>query len=285
MNHINRVRRLFGAALFLLFSLGAAFPGFSQTGEDEYDDDEDGDELAAPAPWFSLSAVEHPWSFGLQAGYTHNTLYQGGAEQYRTGEKWEGAGGWTVGLAARYQIFNWLAVHVEPSYTTKNYTWTGGLKARGAHYTDFNNTTNGFVDFPLLANLSAGYGSPERRIRVFANVGFFIGVWAYGNEQGETLILENTSPLFGTIDPLYAYDVAYEFDERRDNRFDGGLLFGLGVQFDVRAFSFIAECRYSYSLSDLQKKYQAVDFSPLMNDTWIVQAGVLFNPGVFFGGN
>jgi hypothetical protein len=279
MKQKPKVKRLCAAALFLLFSLCAASPAFSQAVDDAAE---------ARASRFNLRPAEHPWYFGVSGGWAYNTLYQGGAENYRVNEKWEGANGWTVALVARYQIFNWLAVQAEPSYITKNYKWTGskGTESEAVKYNEFNNTTNGFVDFPLLANLSAGWGSDAKRLRVFANIGAFIGVWAHGSEQGETILLENTNPIFGTPpDPLYAYDTAYEFDDRRDNRFDGGLLFGLGLQLDVRAFSFIAECRYSCSLSDLQnKKYQTASFSPQMNDTWIVQAGVLFNPGIFWGG-
>jgi hypothetical protein len=255
----RQIKRLFGVALFILC---AAAPVFSQSG----------------GSWFDLSPAANPWYFGISGGFTQNSLYQGGAEKYRPKEKWEGVGGVTIALAARYQIFNWLAVQVEPSYITKNYKWTGSAD-------DFNNTSNGFIDFPMLVNLSAGWGAGTGIFRVFANVGGFVGLWAHGSEQGATLILENTNAFYGTSSTLYTYDTAYQFDDTRDNRFDGGLIFGGGIQYDVNAFSVIAEFRYSYSLSDLQKQYQSVDFSPQANDTWMITAGVLFNPGIFFGGN
>jgi hypothetical protein len=265
----------------------ATAPAFAQSA-DAVDaaaaEDNGGAKTSWAHTWFNLNRQEHPWYFGIAVGLTKNTLYQGGAENYRPTQAWEGADGWTIALAARYQVFNWLAVQLESSYMTKNYgyKWVGELAGK-----TFNNTTNGFVDFPLLVNLSAGWGSDAGRLRVFANAGGFVGVWAHGREQGATLILPNTyGNIFGvTMDETYPYDTNYEFDDRRDNRFDGGLLFGGGLQYDTQAFSVIAEFRYSYSLSDLQKPYQTVDFIPRMNNTWIVQAGVLFNPGRFFGEN
>jgi hypothetical protein len=263
-----------------LNALTAATPAFSQN-VDADDGDGDGAKSSWFNAWFDFNMEEHPWYFGISGGFTQNTLYQGGAENYRPTQTWNGAGGVTIALAARYQVFNWLAVQVEPTYTTKNYgyKWTGAYADKA-----FNNTSNGFVDFPLLVNLSAGWGAEEGRVRVFANFGGFVGIWAHGNELGTTLSLESTNPVYGTeTESLYSYDSSYEFDDRRDNRFDGGLIFGGGIQYDLRAFSVIAEFRYAYSLSDLQKQYQTVDFIPRMNSTWMITAGVLFNPGIFFG--
>jgi hypothetical protein len=233
-------------------------------------------------PWFNLKLAEHPWYFGVYGGWTYNTLYQGGAEDYRPTQAWEGAGGWTIGLPVRYQIFNWLGVQAEPSYITKNYTtrWTGDYKDLGE-----NTTTNGFVEVPLLANLSIGLvGNDNARLRLFANAGFFMGVWVYSREQGMAPILADANPLYGTATAAYEYDTLYTFDERRDNRFDAGFLAGFGAQFDVKAFSVFAEGRYNYAFTDLQKQYQKYDFAPQMNDTWSVQAGILINPGLFGGG-
>jgi hypothetical protein len=259
-----------------------ASPAFSQYDDyDDYDDYDEGYDYGGETAWFTLKQVAHPWYFGIIGGFTQNTLYMGGAENYRPTQKWVGSNGGTIALAARYQIFNWLAVQAEPTYITKNYSskWVGVYEGKA-----YDNITNGFVDFPLLVNLSAGWGSGNGVFRVFANVGGFAGFWAHGRGDGVEPVMPNLNPIYGQGDDFYAYDTSYEFDDRRDNRFDGGLLFGGGIQYDTNAFSIIAEFRYSYSLTDLQKKYQSVDFVPQMNDTWMLTAGVLFNPGIFFGG-
>jgi hypothetical protein len=287
----NKMRYKMKLIVLVCTALTATAPAFSQSA-DAADADADAAEDNGGAKtswynaWFNLNRQEHPWYFGIAGGNTRNTLYQGGAENYRPDETWEGDGGWTLSLVARYQIFNWLAVQAEPTYITKNYRWRGKdlLSSTNVKYHEYYWTTNGFIDLPLLVNLSSGWGSDASRIRVFANAGVFIGVWAHGNEHGKIQRIANTSPSYGTVEVLYPYDTDYEFDERRDNRFDGGLLFGGGLQYEVHAFSFIAEFRYSYSLSDLQKQYQSAGFSPQMNNTWIVQVGALFNPGIFFEG-
>jgi hypothetical protein len=256
-----------------LLALMANLPAYAQ---------EQGGEKSRLASWFTVRTVEHPWYFGAYGGWTSNTLYQGGAENYRPTQAWDSGEGWTAGLIARYQIFNWLGVQAEPSYITKNYTtrWTGDYEHLGK-----NTTTNGFVEFPFMANLSIGLiGNDNARLRLFVNAGFFMGAWVYSREQGMAPILQDTNPLYGTSTDTSAYDTPYTFDERRDNRFDAGFLAGFGAQFDFKAFSVFAECRFNYAFTDLQKQYQKYDFAPQMNDTWSVQAGILINPGLF-GGN
>jgi hypothetical protein len=233
---------------------------------------------------FTLKLEEHPWYFGVYGGYAHNTLYQGGAESHRPTQKWEGAGGWTIGLPVRYKVFNWLGVQAEPAFITKNYSFkrTGSVVIQGIT-TDFsefgeNTTTNGFLDFPVMVHLSAAFGGTG--LNLFVNAGAFVGVWLYSTEKGRQHPLTVAIPEYGrTVSDVVDYEESYRFDDRKDNRFDGGLLFGAGLQFDFKAFSFFTEWRYSYSLSDMQKPYQKQNSSPKMNDTWAIQAGVLFKPG------
>jgi hypothetical protein len=222
--------------------------------------------------WFSLKPVEHPWYFGVYGGYANNTLYQGGAENSRPGKTYESGYGWTIGVPVRFQIFDWLAVQAEPVFITKNYGYYSPVF--GTDY--FNQTTNSFVDFPVLVNLSVPLPGING-LRLFVNGGFFLGVWVTSHENGRTLSLSDPRGAY------YEYDEDYEFDERRDSRFDGGLTAGAGVQYEFRWFGVFAEWRYNYSLSDLQKPYQKQDFSPLMNDTWTVQLGIMINPGKIGG--
>jgi hypothetical protein len=231
-------------------------------------------------PWFNLKPVEHPWYFGVSGGWTRNTLYQGGAEDYRPTQEWESGGGWTAALIARYQLFNWLGLQAEPSYITKNYAtrWTGTYQYLGK-----NTTTNGFIEVPLLANLSIGAGDDNARLRLFVNAGFVMGAWVDSREKGRAPILPDTHPLYGSSADTAAYDTVYTFDERRDNRFDAGFLAGFGAQFDLQAFSVFTECRYNYAFTSLQKQYQEHAFAPQMNDTWSVRAGILINPGLLGG--
>jgi hypothetical protein len=228
--------------------------------------------------WWTLDAVEHPWHFGVQAGYVYNTLYQGGAEGHYTTGSWHGGHGWHAALLVRYQIFNWRAVQAEPAYIQKNYRlkWSGAYE----RFNWYNDTTNGFIDFSLLAHLSTALDA-RRRVRLFATGGGFAGVWAHGGDAGLGLAAQSGHPFYGwTTSSVHRYDVDYAFDDERDNRFDGGLLCGLGVQLDREAFSVFLECRLHYGFTDLQKTYQARAFAPKMNDALSILVGVLIRPGV-----
>jgi hypothetical protein len=243
-------------------------------------------QTAPHTPWyrwlgFTLERTEHPWSFGVYGGYDYNTLYQGGAETHRPTETWNRERGFIVGIPVRYRIVPWFALQVEPVFITKNYSSerTGDWAVSG-----YNKTTNGFLDFPVMVNLSLSLG--RSGLSFFANAGAFLGVWLYSHEKGKALTATINIPSFGhpgSSDNVSSesYDTKYEFDDRKDNRLDGGLLIGLGLQCDIQAFSFFTEWRYHYSLTDLQKPYQHYNAPPKMNDTWSVQFGLLCTPGLF----
>jgi hypothetical protein len=55
---------------------------------------------------------------------------------------------------------------------------------------------------------------------------------------------------------------------------------GLGVQYNFKPVSVFIEGRYNYGLTDLHKQMQTNQI-PYINDTWTVNAGVLFNANIF----
>jgi hypothetical protein len=219
--------------------------------------------------WFNMRLVEHPWNIGIYGGYANNNLYQGGAEHSRPGKVWENGHGWTAGLLLRFQIFNWLAAQTEAVFITKNHSYYYHIFANKL----YNYTTNSFVELPVLLNISISPtgGGWATSLRLYVIGGGFLGVWAASHEKGR-----NISPSYKT--PTYQYDKDYDFDNRRDNRFEYGLVVGLGAQYEINMASIFAECRYNHGLSDLQYTYQ-YKLVPQMNSTWTVLLGFLINPG------
>jgi hypothetical protein len=219
--------------------------------------------------WFNLRPAGNPWYVGLYGGYANNNLYQGGAEHSRPGKVWENGHGWTFGILARFQIFNWLAAQTETVFITKNY----GYYYHASGNKLYNDTTNNFVEFPLLLSLSIRPegGGWATGLRLYANAGGFLGVWAASRETGQNLSASSENP-------TYQYDKDYEFDDRRDNRFEYGLAAGAGVQYEINWASVFIEFRYNHGLSDLQQAYQ-YKLVPQMNSTWTVQMGFLVNTG------
>jgi hypothetical protein len=211
-------------------------------------------------------------SVGLEGGWTYNILYTSAG--YRAFTEYEPENGFSLGIPVQYDFFDWLAVRSGFSYIQKNYAYGrtsgfGGMKELRSVW------TNGFIEFPVTARFSFG-GS---RLRGFLNLGGFLGFWAHSSIKG-TSPGWSSNPFDADYVDYVSYDEQVEWDDRRDNRFDAGLLAGAGVQYRLGAFSFYVEGRFNYGLTDLQKDYM-LNMVPRINDTLCVQAGVMVYPGVF----
>jgi hypothetical protein len=228
--------------------------------------------LAAQESGFVPDAAAAPvhWHVGLSTGYTNNWLYTSIGDraftEYRNGD------GFEIAIPVRYQFTEWFALQMEIQYIQKNYIWN-----RTELYQNiYTETTNSFIDFPLMAQFSFG----GQRLRGFLDAGGYIGFWAAGHRKGSER--EYTVYAFDIDNSSFYhnFDEKYEFDSRRDNRFDAGLLCGIGLQYELKPMLFFIEGRFNYGLTDLQKDYQ-YDLIPRINNTVVIQIGVLFNQRTF----
>jgi hypothetical protein len=210
------------------------------------------------------------WYFGLSGGYANNWLYTSTGTRAFT--EYKNGDGFEISVPVRYQVTPWFALQGEIQYIQKNYIWS-----RTEQYSKiYTETTNSFVDFPLMAQFS--FGGP--RLRGFLNAGGYIGFWAAGRRKGTER--EYTVYVFDIDNSSFYYDFdeKYEFDKERDNRFDAGLLCGIGLQYELKPCVVFVEGRFNYGLTDLQKDYQ-YGLIPRINNTVAVQIGVLFNQRTF----
>ena len=216
-------------------------------------------------------------SLGLAGGYSNNSLYASTAERPYT--ELQNGHGFEAAIPLRYRIKPWFAFQGEVQYIQKNYT----VQRTGHLDTMYNTVTNHFIDFPLMANFSFG----GEKLRLFANLGAYAGVWLYSHRKGTLaastynyfeLDLEKESSRYYYY--YYDYDEKAEFNSRRDARFDGGLLAGIGVQYAIPACTFFVEGRYNYGLTDLQQNY-GYHMLPRMNSTFNARLGVLLNMDIF----
>lgn len=197
--------------------------------------------------------------FGVSSGYTHNTLVT--SVGYRPFTTYESVGGFTVGVPVLYRFNEWLALQVEPSVIQKNYLWA--LTRFHALYPAHRYTINTYLQLPLMANFSFG----GERLRGFVTPGVFVGYWTASRIRG--IAIGNNR--------AYSFNMPFEFDTRRDNRFEYGLMLGLGLKYRLNdMLTFTLEGRYFYGASDLQKNYMLQQI-PRYNNTFVLQAGVLFN--------
>jgi opacity protein-like surface antigen len=209
------------------------------------------------------------WYVGLSGGYTNNHMVS--STGYRISTEYRNGHGFTVGLPVRFQIFNWLALQGEPQILQKNYS----LYRQGNGLNIRYNWTNTFFDVPLYVSFSLNLW---KGLGLFVNAGGYMGVWAESRVKGQTL--NPITEYFSQGDFIYSsFDEKVSFDKDRDNRFDGGLLLGFGLHYAFSRFTIFAEGRFNYGLTDMQKAYM-IDKVPRYNDTWVIQAGVLLNPGM-----
>lgn len=220
--------------------------------------------------------VAAQWRVGFQAGYTHNSLTT--ESGYFYDRRYVALGGFTAGVPVQYVFNDWLAVQAEVSYVQKNY----GMRRSGFFEPLHEDMTNHYLSVPLFARFSFG----GKQLRGFLDAGFYAGGWLSSRREGTTFAMfsapeddvENPFDV-GDNNILYTYDEKYAFDSRRDNRFEGGALVGVGLEYRFTpVWAVVAECRYHHSLSDMQKDYMK-DRVPRYLNTFLFQVGVLFTLG------
>ncbi|MDR2481788.1 MAG: PorT family protein [Spirochaetaceae bacterium] len=240
---INRKTPLLFALFISIFSLILNAPLFSQFLLEE-------------------DSTEYRFYMGVSCGYANNTLYLSNPQQESPGRKWKSGGGVAVSVPLRYRLLNSVAIQLEPTYIQKNYSWN---EARSGLPETHEDTRNDFINFPVMLNLSIYFGSG---IRIFVNGGGYYGYWLAGHEKGITLTIDEEP---------YDYNEDYKFDDIRDNRYEYGLSYGGGIQYDLKFMSVYIELRGSHGLSDLQKNYYTNYFTEKKNDTWTLQFAAIFN--------
>lgn len=203
------------------------------------------------------------WNIGLQAGYTHNTLEI--ATGYAYDFNYQSAGGFTVSVPVQYEFEDWFALQAELGFTQKNYELSRTVStAANIH----SRTTNSYLQLPVLASFSFG----GKVVRGFTNLGIYAGYWINSHVKGTDREVFN--PLTEGSH-IYNYDENVKFDNRRDNRFDLGLLAGVGVKVILNDMvQLLAEARFNYSLLDMQKNYMK-ELMPRHNNTFQFQIGCL----------
>lgn len=216
-------------------------------------------------PLFSMLSTSGyaQWKLGLSAGYTNNTLETSSAYFYD--RNFSSSGGFSIALTGGYQFKEWVSLEADLSFMQKNYKT---FRTNSSISYEHSNITNGYLNVPIYARFSFG----GKKLRGFTTLGGYVGYWASGHIEG---VVSNVSFNPGENSP-YKYDEKYTFDSRRDNRFEAGLMGGLGVEYlFCNRYKVFLEGRYYYSLTDMQKKYM-LEQMPRYNNTFLVQVGFSF---------
>lgn len=215
----------------------------------------------------ATSPATAQWRVGLTAGYSRNVLSMDTGYAYDL--RYEARDGFTVGIPVQYDFFDWFGLRVDLVFVQKG---------QEMHRKDLfkalrTDTRNNYLQLPVMANFSFGGG----RVRGFLNAGGYVGGWLSSHRKGVAMrfFADESVGESGMITPenRYEFDEKAPFDSRRDNRFEAGLVGGVGVSCRVAPrIELQAEGRCYYALTDMQKNY--MKFRTLRyNTTFVVQVG------------
>lgn len=204
------------------------------------------------------------WHVGFSGGYTHNTITTSSSYQYD--RNYSGAGASTFNATAGYQIIDWFSVNADLGHIEKDYKFNRTILPGDVN--ENATISNGYIQLPIYAGFSFG----GKRLRGFVNLGAYFNYWASSQTDGITSRVVSPDD-----NGVYEFYESVAFDSRRDNRFESGLMAGVGMQFAAsKLITVFAESRYYHSLTDMQKEYMVKQVARY-NNTMAITIGIKFN--------
>jgi opacity protein-like surface antigen len=180
--------------------------------------------------------------------------------------------GFTCGITFHLQIKSGFYAEIAPDITQKNYSINRTDSLTGI-YESFVNT---YSQLPLIV-----HGIYGNRLKVFADIGLYGAYWFAGKVKGKIpdIFSSNTnSNITGESREsfqLSGYNEKYQFDRKRDNRWEFGWIVGAGMQYPLnKKYSFFVKGTCYQSLTDQQKKYM-VNQIPKYNQTFTCSLGMM----------
>lgn len=178
---------------------------------------------------------------------------------------YEGAIGFTIGVMGQYDFKDWMGLRAELNWTQKNHRQYG--TGDYLELTDID-TYNNYLQIPIMTSLSLG----KNKLRGIMNIGGYGAWWMSSIRSGGFPGL----PYGTTITKVISSD-NISFSNERDNRFDFGLVGGIGIEWHFhRDWACQIESRCYYSLTSSQKDYMRIK-DPKYNTTYTIQLALWKN--------
>ena len=211
------------------------------------------------------------WRIGITGGATYN---QYSIDNHYMSD-WHFKGAWgkiptngyniyisTLGLMGQYDFCDWFGIRADFNWTMKDHR-----QYRTMLPTDYE-TLNSYIQLPIMVSFSFG----GQKVRGFLNAGIYGGYWLCSYDYGNQQFLMSSTTMSGTFKK--------EFVEKRDQRFDFGLVGGLGVEWRFKLLKKdwawqIIEARIYYSTLSTQKDYMKIR-DPRYNTTLALQSGLCY---------
>ena len=197
------------------------------------------------------------WRVGVTGGADYNVFSMD--KQYLTDYQIDGRWGATLGISGQYDVNSWLAVRADLNWTQKNY------RKHRVVLSDMDyRYQNNYVQLPVMA--SFGFGS--EKVRGFCNLGVYGGYWLNSYWEG--------SEYNSFSERTFTFNEKVEFNADRDQRWDCGLLGGIGLEYRIAPnWAVQAEVRHYYSATSTTKQYMRVkDYR--YNNTTAIQLGAYY---------
>lgn len=219
----------------------------------------------------ALLPVAAQWRIGITGGATYNNY---SLDNHYMSD-WHIKGAWgkfafkryeflvsTLGVMGQYDFNDWLGIRTDINWSMKNHR-----QYRTMFKTDYEEL-NSYIQLPIMASFSFG----GQKLRGFLNTGIYGGYWLSSYDYGTQMYPMTQIEISGTI--------KNEFDQDRDQRFDYGLVGGVGVEWRFHYLQKdwawqVVEARLYYSTSSTQKDYMRIK-DPRYNTTFAIQSGLCY---------
>ena len=147
--------------------------------------------------------------------------------------------GMSFGVVARYMSEKYFSmmcgIQAELNYTQRG--WKENIEDGSG---DTYSRTMTYVEIPLLAHLAFGKDALDKGMKFFVNAGPQIGFFLSEKEK-----------MSDDWNPSYRPNgIVQQYGKMVENKFDYGILGGLGVELSTKYGHFILEGRYYYGLAD-----------------------------------
>ena len=147
--------------------------------------------------------------------------------------------GMSFGVVARYMSEKYFSmmcgIQAELNYTQRG--WKENIEDGSG---DTYSRTMNYVEIPLLAHLAFGKDALDKGMKFFVNAGPQIGFFLSEKEK-----------MSDDWNPSYRPNgIVQQYGKMVENKFDYGIVGGLGVELSTKYGHFILEGRYYYGLAD-----------------------------------
>lgn len=196
------------------------------------------------------------WRAGVHIGGDYNSYSRD--VHYLSDYHYEGANGFAINAMAQYDFLSWLGVRADIAFVQKNHK-----ESRKLVTMDYD-VNNSYLLLPVMASFSFGGG----KLRGFMNLGVYGGYWLNSRMKGSYCNLQTSLP--------YDVDEDIPFSDTRDQRWDGGLVAGAGMEYRFAThWAAQMEVRHYYSLTSITKDYMRYS-DPRYNSTTAFTLGVQY---------